>query len=154
SYAAGTNDHFDGQAYALSGRNVLPGGILSEPNFGSVIYHQLGATGGLPGYIAVPGSTRPGPPYTDEFVPAWLGQKYAPFCTMGEPRDKDFQVRDLGFPEGMSADRFRRRQSLREQVDQRLQIAERAASSPDGMNQLYERATELLTSPRLRDAFN
>jgi hypothetical protein len=153
SYAAGTNDHFEGQAFALSGKAVLPGGILSEPNFGSIIHHQLGATAGMPGYIAVPGSTRPGPPNTDMFVPAYLGQKYAPFCTMGEPRNKDFQVRDMGFPEGISAERFGRRQSLREQVESTLRAAEKG-SGAEGMEQLYGRALELLTSTRVREAFD
>ncbi len=153
SFAAGTNDHFDGQAYALSGRNILPNGILSEPNFGCVIHHQLGATAGLPGYIAVPGSTRPGPPNTDMFVPAWLGQEYAPFCTMGEPRDADFRVRDLGLLEGISNNRFARRQSLRNEVESRLSAVERPGAF-EGMQQLYGRALDLMTSPKVREAFD
>lgn len=152
SYAAGTNDHFEGQAYALSGRNVLPGGILSEPNFGSIIHHQLGATGGLPGYIAVPGSTRPGPPNTDMFVPAWLGQRYAPFCTMGEPRNKDFEVRDLGLAEGISRERFGNRRTLRDKIEATLRTAEQQPVA--GMEQLYGRAVELLTSTKVREAFD
>jgi len=152
SYAAGTNDHFEGQAYALSGRNVLPSGILSEPNFGSIIHHQLGATGGLPGYIAVPGSTRPGPPNTDMFVPAWLGQRYAPFCTMGEPRNADFQVRDLGLQAGISPERFGRRTTLRDKIESTLRAAEEDLPRA-GMDQLYVKALELLTSPRVREAF-
>lgn len=153
SYAAGTNDHFEGQAYALSGRNILPAGILSEPNFGSIIYHQLGASGGLPGYVAVPGSTRPGPPDTDMFVPAYLGQQFAPFCTMGEPREPQFQVRDLGFPAEISVDRFAGRQSLRDRVEQTLSAAGRA-DRVTGMDQLYGRAAELLTSQKVREAFD
>lgn len=153
SFAAGTNDHFDGQAYALSGRNILPNGILSEPNFGSFIHHQRGASGGLPGYIAVPGSTRPGPPNTDMFVPAWLGQTYAPFCTMGEPREADFKVRDLGLVEGVSTDRLERRQSLRTVVEERLREVERGGSM-EGMQQLYGRALDLMTSPKIREAFD
>ena len=145
SFAAGTNDHFDGQAYALSGRNILPNGILSEPNFGSFIHHQRGASAGLPGYIAVPGSTRPGPPNTDMFVPAWLGQTYAPFCTMGEPREAGFKVRDLGLVEGVSTDRLERRQSLRTAVEARLREVERGGSM-EGMQQLYGRALDLTPS--------
>ncbi len=153
SYAAGTNDHFEGQAYALSGRNVLPAGILSEPNFGSIIHHELGATGGLPGYIAVPGSTRPGPPNTDMFVPAWLGQRFAPFCTMGEPRRKDFVVRDLGLPEGISRERFSKRETLRDQIETTLRTVEKNRTFA-GMDQIYGRALELLTSPKVREAFD
>jgi Protein of unknown function (DUF1501) len=152
SFAAGTNDHFDAQAYALSGRNSLPGGMLSEPNFGSIIHHQRGATGGLPGYIAVPGSTRPGPPNTNLFVPAWLGQQYAPFATAGEPRNKDFQVSNLGFDEGMTPDRLQKRASLRSQLERQLLAAEKGQLM-DSLEQLHGRAVEMLTSPRVRRAF-
>jgi hypothetical protein len=153
SFAAGTEDHFLAQAYALSGRNSLPNGILSEPNFGCFVHQQLGATGDLPGYVTVPGTTQPGPPNTDLFVPAWLGQQYAPFATGGEPRKADFAVQDLLLPPGVSSDRFTRRQRLREQVEGRLRALEQAPS-PGGAEQLYRRAIELLVSPKVREAFD
>ena len=153
TYAAGTNDHFEGQCYMLSGKNVLPNGILSEPNFGCFVSHQLGATGGLPGYIAVPGSTRPGEPYTNEFVASYLGERYAPFCTMGEPRNPDFQVRELVPAEGITSTRFNSRHTLRERLESTLTVTERSRAM-DGMEQLYGRAVEMLTSPTIRDAFD
>lgn len=153
SFAAGTEDHFLAQAYALSGHNSLPGGILSQPNFGCFVDQQLGATGDLPGYIAVPGTTEPGPPNTNLFVPAWLGQKYAPFATGGEPRKPDFQVQDLALPAGVSPERFARRRTLRERVEARLRGMEDGASA-EGAEQLYHRAVDLLTSPKVRQAFD
>ncbi len=153
SYAAGTNDHFEGQCYALSGHNKLPNGILSEPNFGSIIHHQLGATGDLPGYIAVPGSTRPGEPYTNEFVSAWLGEKYAPFCTMGEPRNPDFRVRDLAWLESLSEQRLARRTDLRTRLETTLAAAERGRAM-EGLDTLYGEAIHMLTSPKTREAFD
>lgn len=153
SYAAGTNDHFEGQCYALSGHNKLPNGILSEPNFGSIVHQQLGPTGDLPGYIAVPGSTRPGEPYTNEFVSAWLGEKFAPFCTMGEPRNADFKVRDLGWLEALSEQRMERRTSLRTQLETTLAMAERGQNMR-GLETLYGEAMQLLTSPKTREAFD
>lgn len=153
SYAAGTNDHFEGQCYALSGHNKLPNGILSEPNFGSIIHKQLGATGGLPGYVAIPGSTRPGEPYTNEFVSAWLGEKFAPFCTMGEPRNADFQVRDLHLLESLSRERLAQRTSLRQKLETTLQSAERSGAI-SGMEQLYGEAVGMLTSTSVREAFD
>src|SRR5690349_13019248 len=118
SFAAGTDDHFLAQAYALSGHNTLPNGILSEPNFGCIVDHQLGATGGLPGYIAVPGTTAPGPPNTILFVPAWLGHKHSPLATGGEPRNPDFAVQDLKM--GVDESRFSRRRTLLDRVESRL----------------------------------
>jgi hypothetical protein len=153
SFAAGTNDHFDGQAYALSGRNFLPNGILSEPNFGAVINHQLGPTGGLPGFIAVPGTTEPGPPNTNLFVSAWLGQKYAPFATRGEPRNPDFKINNLALSEGVTPQRFDERLNLRTALEGRLRAAEQGGAL-EGMEQLYGRALELLTSAKVREAFD
>jgi hypothetical protein len=154
SFAAGTNDHFDAQAYALSGRTNLPGGILSEPNFGCVIAHQKGATAGLPGYIAVPGSTRPGPPNTNLFVSAWLGPKFAPFATGGEPRNKDFKIDALAMPEGVTSERFAQRHHLRSVLEARLKAADRQPGGLEDMEQLYGRAIQLLTSPKVRQAFD
>ncbi len=153
SFAAGTEDHFLGQALALSGRNALTGGILSEPNFGSFIWQQKGATGGLPGYLAVPGTTEPGPPNTNLFTAAWLGQKYAPFATRGEPRSPDFRVEDLALVEGLTNDRLARRQTLRQIVEGRLRTAERHKALDD-LQQLYGRAVGLITSPQVRKAFD
>lgn len=154
SFASGNPDHFDAQAYALSGHNILPNGILSEPNFGSIISHQLGATGGLPGYLAVPGTTAPGgPPFVNMFVPAWLGQKYAPFCTQGEPWKEDFQVNDLSLAEQVTRKRFDERRNLRTQLEQQLGAQERAGGLED-LEQIYGRAVELLTSPQVRQAFD
>jgi hypothetical protein len=153
SYRAGNDDHFLAQAFALSGKTSLPGGILSEPNFGCVVSHQLGGTGGLPAYVAVPSSTRPGPPNTNMFVPAWLGAKHAPFCTGGEPRKNDFQVDNLGFAPEVTSQRFAQRQSLRARIEASLRTVERPTTSAE-MEQLYGRAAELLTSPKVRQAFD
>jgi hypothetical protein len=101
----------------------------------------------------VPGSTRPGPPNTNEFVPAWLGAKFAPFCTGGEPRNKDFQVENLGFAPEVNAQRFTQRQSLREQIEASLSKVERSGLHADLAN-LYGKAAELLTSPKVREAFD
>ena len=153
SYAAGTNDHFDGQAYALSGRNILPNGILSEPNFGSVISHQLGPTGDLPAYIAVPGVTQPGPPNTNLFVPAWLGQKYGPFCTQGEPWKPDSKVQDLTLLEGVTNNRFESRRTLRDQLEGDLRKVD-ARDHYQDLEDLYGKAVQLLTSRKIREAFD
>jgi hypothetical protein len=72
---------------------------------------------------------------------------------MGEPRNRDFVVRDLGLPAEISHRRFTGRSSLRDQIDTTLRYAE-AAPSASGMDELYGRAIELLTSPRIREAFD
>src|SRR5438477_5110580 len=85
SFSHDSDDHFLSQAWALSGRRVLPTQITTEPNIGSIIAKLHGPRAGFPGYVAVPGTTRPGPPGTNEFVGGWLGREYDPFCTGGKP---------------------------------------------------------------------
>ena len=122
---------------------------MTEPNVGSVVSYLQGPRSGLPGYVAVPGITRPGPPPHNLFVAGWLGEAYLPFGVGGEPSEPDFtknlaeksdnppaQVEEnlrpepLVFPEGLDAARLARRAGLRPRLEQALRQAERQGGSP------------------------
>src|SRR5262249_27761166 len=132
SYTSGNDDHFQSQAAALSGRRVSLAQITTEPNVGAVVAKLLGPRAGFPGYIAVPGTTRPGPPPTNFFTGGWLGREYAPFGTGGQPRNEDFTAHVKEAPEesfnqqavspavGLDSIRLNQRKSLRERLDDRL----------------------------------
>jgi len=92
SFSHDSDDHLLSQVYTLSGRKVTQAQLFSEPNIGAVVQYLLGPRNGLPGYIAVPGITRPGPPPHHLFVGGWLGNQYAPFCVGGQPDQPDFTV--------------------------------------------------------------
>src|SRR5260370_4396055 len=62
SFSHDSNDHLISQAHMLSGRPVTMAQITTEPNLGSIVARLHGPRAGFPGYIAVPGTTRPGPP--------------------------------------------------------------------------------------------
>jgi hypothetical protein len=164
SFSHDTNDHFLGQAYALSGRHVAPSQITTEPNIGAIVSRLLGPRGGLPGYLAVPGTTRPGPPPVNMFVGGWLGKEYAPFSTGGAPRNEDFtakvlepaeeefNMQALQYPQGLTAPRLDGRRSLREQLEAGLRRAE-AAGHGDGLARQYRGAFDMLLSHSVRRAF-
>src|SRR5262245_15359496 len=99
TFATGNDDHFLSQAMALSGRRVTPQQIDTEPNVGAVVSKLNGPRAGFPGYIAVPGTTRPGPPPKNLFVGGWLGGQYAPFPTGGKARNEDFTAKVAEDPE-------------------------------------------------------
>ena len=138
------NDHFMSQAYALSGRRVGPLQITTEPNVGSIVSKLLGSRNGLPGYITVPGTTRPGPPPKNLFVGGWLGQEHDPFSTGGRPKNEDFtaqvseapeeqfQQQALNFPEGITLDRMSNRQSLRNAFDHGCRVIEQNGMASNG----------------------
>jgi hypothetical protein len=135
------------------------------------VSHLRGPRGGLPGYIAVPGITRPGPPPHNLFVGGWLGQQYAPFCVLGQPEQPDFAVAvqrhaaipddvpeelaaaDLELRAGLAPQRLAKRSRLRAQLDASLARIERSGL-PDAVDENYRSALELLASPRIREAFD
>jgi hypothetical protein len=165
NYAHGNNDHFVSQAWALSGRRVGMAQILTEPNVGAVVSHLRGGRAGFPGYVAVPGTTRPGPPPTNLFTGGWLGRQYGPFSTGGTPRNEDFtaRVREaaeedfhlqcLQEPVGVGGDRLGGRQGLRGRLEARLRRWE-AEPAADALAEQYQGAFRMLTSPAVRRAFD
>jgi hypothetical protein len=165
SYSHGSNDHFISQAYALSGRSVTPAQITTEPNLGAIVAKLYGPRSGFPGYIAVPGTTRPGPPPTNLFTGGWLGRQYAPFATGGTPRNEDFTARvreadedefhqqALNIPPEVNARRLAGRQSLRQRLDARLRRWE-ANPGAQALTEQYQGAFGMLASPAVRRAFD
>jgi hypothetical protein len=164
-YSHGNDDHFLSQAWALSGRRVPMSRITTEPNVGAVASKLLGARAGFPGYIAVPGTTRPGPPPTNMFVGGWLGREFAPFSTGGKPRNEDFTARvreadedafhqqALNYPAGMTAQRLEGRRSLRQRLESGLRQAETVGADA-ALARHYQGAFAMLMSPAVRRAFD
>jgi hypothetical protein len=165
SYSHDSNDHLLSQAYTLSGRKVTLNQLMTEPNIGSIIARLHGPRAGLPGYIAVPGTTRPGPPPFNLFVGGWLGREYAPFCTGGAPRNEDFTAKvaeapedefnqqALRYPAEVDEPRLDGRRSLRQQLDATLRAAD-AARSNETLARQYGGAFDMLLSPAVRRAFD
>ncbi len=162
TFSSGNDDHFLSQAMALSGRRVTPLQIDTEPNVGAVVSRLQGPRAGFPGYVAIPGTTRPGPPPKNLFVGGWLGQQYGPFPTGGKPKNEDFtaQVKEDEEEEftkqgvkpvtGLDPERLKGRCSLRERLDARLRYAESTA----GVSDDFQGAFNMLLSPAVRSAFD
>lgn len=170
SFSHDSNDHLLSQVYTLSGRKVNRSELFKHPNIGSIFSYLFGPRHGLPGYIAVPGITWPGPPPHNLFVGGWLGDKYAPFAVGNPPefanfvsgpnpehpdpfKAEDLRPKALRLPEGLSSSRLDSREKLLERLDHATQSAEHAKPVA-GMEGHYESAMNLLTSPEIRGAFD
>src|SRR5262249_50047507 len=139
--------------------------ISGEPNVGSVVSKLLGGRDGLPGYVAIPGTTRPGPPPYNLFTAAWLGREHDPFCTGGKPRNEDFTAKVKEAPEeevlrqtltpaaDSGRDRLGGRRSLRDRLDAGLRSLERSGTS-ETLSRQYSTAFDMLTRPSVRRAFD
>lgn len=82
-----------------------------------------------------------------------LGKKYDPFVVNQDPSRRDFSVKTLEMREGISISQLDSRRKLLEQIDrQHRQVESSAAVS--GMDQYYQRAWSMLTSPEAKQAFD
>lgn len=135
--------HERARQYILSG--TKPRNDLIHPSFGSVMAKEKGARNGLPPYVAIPEKDL-------SADAGFLGSTYDPFVT-GHPNQKDFSVRDLTLPAGVSQEEAFARKDLLAKLDGRFR---ETTNSPllDSMDEFYRRAYELIASPAARKAFN
>ena len=122
--------------------------VSFHPSMGAVAAYERANGNAMPGYFSMPGKTKSG-------GPNFLGAKYAPFVVAGDPNDKDFRLRDVAIPEGMTDGRFHLRRDLRQQIDQFVRMADRAAGDPAvAIDECYRQGFDLVTSPEAQRAFD
>jgi hypothetical protein len=146
------NNHGAGNHYMVTGAPtripVSCGAFVSfHPSMGSVASHERGAPDGLPPYFSLPSMTRSG-------GPSFLGARHAPFVVGDDPNRKSFQVRDVTIPKELEDGRVLARRRLREELDNLVRFADRAAGDPVlGADQNFQQAMSLVTSPAAQAAF-
>lgn len=114
-----------------------------RPVFGSVVSHLQRRTDGLPPYVSL--MYKP-PGLYDNEGPVYLGPAHRPFVPKAEG------IENLSLARGISGDRLRdRRQLLREFDTLRREVD--ASGTMSAMDAHTERALEMITSPRVREAF-
>ena len=138
-------DHSRGEHSMFTGYRPSP--ALVYPSVGSVVAHELGPRDAMPAYICVPnqGSQFLGNGY--------LSNACGPFALGTDPARPNFSVRDLSHAKGVDDSRFERRKDLKSIVDGHFERMEKDDSIAT-MNSLYQRAYELLASPKAKNAFS
>ena len=151
-------NHASAGYYALSGHEPpsddqrLRDSLDLYPAYGSVVDHLAPNTNGMPTFVAYPHVIRDG-----SVVPAqhasFLGKQHDPLLFLEDPNDASFQLPELSLPEGLTVDRLQRRRELQKLVDQQSRLLDYSAAA-QGFDQYYERAISMLTSDRVRKAFD
>jgi hypothetical protein len=146
-------NHGAGNHYMMTGAPPrIPVGcgafVSFHPSLGSAVARECGAPPGLPAYFSMPNMSRSG-------GPNFLGAKYAPFVVDDDPNNTNFRVRDVALPRDLASDRFLGRQDLRAQVDRLVRTREEAAADPVlAVDEFYQQAYQLVTSPAAQRAFD
>lgn len=124
-----------------------PSPAIQFPSFGSVVSHEFGSRKNLPPYVCVPN-------VPNEFAGSgYLSSSYGPFGLGSDPAQDNFQVRDLSLPKNMTGDRFTKRRSLLETVDDHFRMTEES-DALGAMDKFYRDAYSLINSKEARSAFD
>jgi len=148
------NDHGGGSKRFMTGRipDTPTGTLVDAPSVISIISKMReGYDAGIPNCISAADRSRS---KVDTYAQgsAYLGMKYNFFPAGGDPSSPDFEIRNL-FLNNKIADRLDDRATLLGEFDnlRRDVDASGAMEAMDGFNQ---QAYDLLTSPRMHDAFD
>ena len=124
-----------------------PSPAIKFPSFGSVVSHEYGSRQNLPPYVCVPN-------VPNEFAGSgYLSSSYGPFGLGSDPAQGGFKVRDLSLPGDISNDRFSKRRSLLDTVDDHFRQVEKS-DALGAMDKFYNDAYSLISSKEAREAFD
>jgi len=151
-------NHASAGYYALSGHKPptddqrLRDSLDLYPAYGSVVDHLRPNQNGMPTSVAYPHVIRDG-----SVVPAqhasFLGKRHDPLLFLEDPNDRNFKLPELSLPDGLTVDRLHRRREMQKLVDQQARLLE-FSDQARGFDDYYERAISMLTSDRVRKAFD
>lgn len=144
--------HDTGHQMLQTGR-LFTGGI-NTPHAGCAVAYLRGRKTDLPPHVLLPepmGSTGGNLPHGQDA--GFLGKKYDPFALMADPSKPDFKVPDLLPAPEIGEARLDRRRKLRAIVEETVKSFD---TSPNAklMDENFETAYRLMTSPAARDAFD
>lgn len=160
SVTHGDNNHstaahwmLTGRKHRLSAENFGASGS-DFPHIGSVLSKLSPAAATLPTFVSLPeiiattaGAVTPGQDG------GFLGKRYDPFRITQHPDEPDFDVPALKLREGMDPVRVRARRDLLQTIETaRHHLA--AAGEVAAMDDYYQQALDLVSSPQARQAFD
>ena len=135
--------HERARQYIFSG--TKPRNDLLHPSYGAVVSKERGGLNGLPPFVVIP----------DRDLSAeagFLGSAHDPFVA-GDPNAKDFAVKDLTLPAGVTKEESEARRQLLAKMDSEFARATRSPLLGE-MDEFSQKALDLIQSPAARKAFD
>lgn len=151
-------NHNSAGYYALTGQSPpsddqrLRDSLDLYPAYGSVVDHLAPNTNGMPTFVSYPHVIRDGSITPGQHA-SFLGKKHDPLLILENPNDANFNLPELSLPSSLSADRLQRRREIQQIVDQQSRMLE-YSSAARGMDDYYKKALAMLTTDRVRQAFD
>ena len=151
-------NHNSAGYYALSGHEPpsddqrLRDSLDLFPAYGSIVDKLAPSRNGLPTFVAYPHVIRDGSITPGQHA-SFLGKQHDPLLFTDDPNSPNFKLPELSLPAGLSLDRLHRRREMQKLVDQQAKLLDYSADVR-GFDEYYDRAINMLTSDRVRKAFD
>jgi hypothetical protein len=145
SIAGKEADHGRASYTMFTGYRKSP--AIEHPSLGAVVSHEFGPRKDLPPYVAIPSANEYG-------GTGYLGSQFGPFGIGSDPARNGYKVRDLSLPPGVDDRRFTTRREIRGVVDDHFRYQAKNAEALGAMDEFYQRAYALISSPAARQAFD
>jgi hypothetical protein len=151
-------NHNSAGYYALSGHappsddQRLRDSLELRPAYGSIVDKLAPGDGSMPTFVAYPHVIRDGSITPGQHA-SFLGKRHDPLLFTEDPNSPNFKLPELSLPSDLSLDRLHRRREMQKLVDQQARLMDISAEVR-GFDSHYERAISMLTSDRVRKAFD
>jgi len=122
------------------------------PGYGSVVDHLAPNDSGMPTYVAYPHVIRDGSVVPGQHA-SFLGKAHDPLFFREDPNSPDFGLPELSLPDSLPIGRLHRRREIQRLVDRQSRLLDYSVDAR-GFDDYYAKAIGMLTSDRVRQAFN
>ncbi len=141
--------HGSADQWVMSGRRFNP--AVAYPTYGSVVSHQQGFKSAMPPFVQL------GSQVDNRFgggTSGVLGLEHNPFEMLADPNAKDFSVRDITPPKGISMDRVKRRRKMLGVIDDLQRETDLQPDAFEALDEHYKAALNMITAPETKRAFD
>ena len=140
--------HGTADQWVMSGRRFNP--AVSYPTYGAVVSHEKGFKSAMPPFVQLGGNVDRRFGGGSSGI---LGLEHNPFEILADPNAKEFNVRDITPPKGISMDRVDRRRSMLATIDALQKQADTQPVAFDALDEHYRAALNMITAPETKRAF-
>jgi hypothetical protein len=152
------NNHNSAGYYALTGvppptdDQRLRDSIDLFPGYGSVVSKLAPAKRGVATAVSYPHTISDGSITPGQHA-SFLGKSHDPLFFADDPNRPGFSLPELTLPAGVTPARLQSRTELMKLIDKQTGLIDHSAVAR-GVDQSYQQAAALLTSPKFREAFD
>ena len=153
----GMKNHNPASYYALTGHAPLVDDIRMPPAddlfpaYGSIVDRFAREDSGIPTFVGLPHIIRDGS-VTPGQRGHFLGGGHDPLVVTGDPSAADFHPPELVLPQEVSPSRLQSRRAMLRWFDTQSRMLD--SSPARSVDALYDRACDLISSTRVREAFD